>query len=157
MDPNHQDIEITVAPTDPHTPDVSAMVSRSRVLMQASASPDEGHFLSVDELTAEGITLFSARANGALLGIGALAHRDDYGEVKSLFTATDARGLGVAHLILERIETEARAAGLPLLRLETSDMLDAAHRLFIRHDFTYCEAFGDYSDNGVSVFLEKPL
>jgi putative acetyltransferase len=157
MDPNHQDIEITVAPTAPHTPDVSAMVSRSRVLMQASASPDEGHFLSVDELTAEGITLFSARANGALLGIGALADRDDYGEVKSLFTATDARGLGVAHLILERIEAEARAAGLPLLRLETSDMLDAAHRLFIRHDFTYCEAFGDYSDNGVSVFLEKPL
>lgn len=157
MDSRQQDVEITVTPTDPTTPDVAAMVSRSRVLMQASAAPDEGHFLPVAELAVPAITLFAARTEGQLLGIGALAHRDGYGEVKSLFTESDARGLGVAHHILTRIEEAARTAGLPLLRLETSDMLDAAHRLFIRHDFSYCEAFGDYTDNGVSVFMEKPL
>lgn len=40
-------------------------------------------------------------------------------EVKRMYTRPSSRGLGLAKALLRRIEDEARAAGAPVLRLET--------------------------------------
>ena len=55
------------------------------------------------------------------------------------------------------LEAEARAQGLPLMRLETGDDLYPAHRLYERHGFLRCGPFGDYVDGPHSVFMEKRL
>ena len=66
-------------------------------------------------------------------------------------------GKGVAAAILRAVEDEARAEGLPWLRLETGNVLHAAHRLYERQGFTRCGPFGDYPEAASSIFMEKPL
>jgi putative acetyltransferase len=80
-----------------------------------------------------------------------------YGELKSVFVAEAARGRGAGALLLDRLEQAARDEALPLIRLETGDRLTAAHRLYARHGFAVRGPFGDYVENGSSVFMEKRL
>jgi putative acetyltransferase len=74
-----------------------------------------------------------------------------------MFTAAEGRGRGVAAALLRALEDTAREEKLPELRLETGEALDAACRLYERHGFTRCGAFGGYEENGCSVFMQKPL
>jgi len=92
-----------------------------------------------------------------IVGTGALAVKPGYGEVKSMFVAADARGQGVARAVLGAIERAARDKGLKTLRLETGDSLHAAHRLYEEAGFTYRGPFGDYQDDPLSRFMEKPI
>jgi putative acetyltransferase len=55
------------------------------------------------------------------------------------------------------LDSEARAQGLAVMRLETGDTLYTAHRLYQRHGFTLCGPFGDYVEGPHSVFMEKRL
>jgi putative acetyltransferase len=92
-----------------------------------------------------------------VLGVGALAIRVGYGEVKAMFTSDAARGKGVAAALLRMIEDTAREEGLTRLNLETGEELAAAVRLYERFGFTRSGAFGDYVDDGVSLFMSKDL
>lgn len=148
---------IHVAPASPFDPPVRALLEASHALMQSLYDPEANHYLSLDALAAPHITLFAAASDGLTLGTGALARCDGYGEVKSMFTAPQARGKGVADAILTRIADAARAEGVPLLRLETGTGLDAAHRLYARHGFSPRGPFGDYPQADTSIFMEKPL
>lgn len=152
---------ISVVAGDPHAPAARALLEQSHALMQALFPPQDNFFLPVAALAAPGIRFFVATEGAETLGTGALAlkpaPKEDYGEVKSMFTAQAARGRGVADAILTRIVDEARAAGLPWLRLETGNSLLAAQRLYARHGFARCGRFGDYPDAASSIFMEKPL
>ena len=148
---------VTAEAGDPRHPQAAALLRQSHALMQGLFPPEDNFFLDIDALTAPDIRFFVARDSGTILGTGALAIRDGYGEVKSMFTAETARGRGVADAVLARIEAEARALALPALMLETGNLLQAAHRLYRRHGFTPCGPFGDYPDAKSSVFLQKRL
>ncbi|MBV0910761.1 GNAT family N-acetyltransferase [Anianabacter salinae] len=148
---------LTVGPGDPRDPQATALLRDSHALMQRLFAPEENHFLSLDALAGPDIRFFTARLGDTIVGTGALALRDGYGEVKSMFVADVARGKGAAAALLGAIEAEARALGLPLLRLETGDKLDSAHRLYARHGFAPRGPFGDYTANATSLFMEKPL
>ena len=87
----------------------------------------------------------------------ALAIRDGYGEVKAMFTSDAARGKGVGAALLRVIEDTAREEKLPMLHLETGEELAAAVRLYERHGFKRSGAFGDYKDDGISLFMTKVL
>lgn len=150
-------MSVTVSQENPMNEDAAGILKDSHILMQAMFSPDENHFLSIEELCADNIILYVGRIDGLAAGTGALVIRDGYGEVKSMFTRSESRGHGVADAILTRIETEARSRKLPYLRLETGDLLHEAMRLYTRFGFHYCEPFGDYEDDGSSIFLEKRL
>lgn len=141
----------------PQTPDVEALLRESHTLMQALFSPEENHFLSLDELAADNVRLFIARIEGKAAGTGALLITKGYGEVKSMYTHKSYRSCGVAGAILTKIEDEARKHGLPFLRLETGDLLHEAQRLYNHHGFVERGPFGAYEDNGSSIFLEKSL
>jgi GNAT superfamily N-acetyltransferase len=62
-----------------------------------------------------------------------------------------------AGAILTGIEAEARRAGITLLKLETGIHNHEALALYRRLGYRDCRAFGDYLENGVSLFLEKRL
>ena len=148
---------IAVEPGDPRAPQVAALLAQSHALMQALFPPEDNFFLDIDALCGPGIRFFVARERETVLGTGALALKDGYGEVKSMFTGEAARGRGVGAALLRAIEDEARAEGLPCLRLETGNVLHAAHRLYERHGFRARGPFGDYPDARSSIFMEKAL
>ena len=148
---------LIVEAADPLAPGPKALLEASHALMQEMFPPDENYFLDFEELRAPDIRFFAAREGDVTLGTGALALKDGYGEVKSMFTAPAARGKGVAAALLRAIEDEALANDLPLLRLETGDPLDAAIRLYERAGFARRGIFGDYQPNSSSVFMEKRL
>lgn len=148
---------IIVEQADPHAPQATALLRQSHALMQALFPPEDNFFLSIDDLCAPNIFFFTAREGATVLGTGALAVKDGYGEVKSMFVADEARGRGVADALMRRIEDEARAQNLPMLKLETGNVLHAAHRLYERHGFTRCGPFGDYPEAASSIFMEKKL
>jgi len=148
---------IVVEAADPKHPEASALLRASHALMESLFPPEDNFFLDIDALCAPDIRFFAARIGGTIVGTGALALRDGYGEVKSMFVYDTARGRGVADALLRRIEDEARALSLPCLRLETGNLLEAAHRLYVRHGFTQRGPFGDYPDSPSSIFMEKRL
>jgi putative acetyltransferase len=148
---------IIVAPTSPKDPQASALLRASHALMQSLFPPEENFSLDIDALCADDIRFFAARIDGTLVGTGALALKEGYGEVKSMFVDEAARGKGVADAILRQIEDEARAHDLPVLRLETGNVLHAAHKLYARHGYVACGPFGTYHAAPSSVFMEKAL
>jgi putative acetyltransferase len=142
---------------DPRDPQVVALLEASHALMENLFPPEDNHFLSIDALCVPEIRFRVAVDGDVVLGCGAVAVKDGYGELKSMFTAQSARGRGVAEAIVVALGDVAREAGLKALKLETGNALGAALRLYERCGFTYCGPFGDYAANDTSVFMEKGL
>ncbi len=137
--------------------EAQALLEASHAMMLELFTPEANHFLSLDALAAPDIEFFVARLDGNAVGCGALAVREGYGEIKSMFVDPDSRGAGVAAGLMASLEAEAMAHGLAMLRLETGTLLDAAQALYQRHGFSVCGPFGSYSDHPHSVFMEKRL
>jgi len=142
---------------DPRDMGARELLEQSHALMRDLFPPEDNYFLDIEELCAPSVRFFAAREGAMTLGTGALSIKEGYAEVKSMFTATQARGKGVAAALLRALEDTARTEGVSLLKLETADVLDAACRLYERHGFTRCGIFGDYRPNETSVFMQKPL
>jgi putative acetyltransferase len=150
-------MSVTVEPGDPRAPEATALLRQSQALMRALFPPEDNFFLDIEALAAPHIAFFVARRGPDTLGTAALADKGSFGEVKSMFVAEAARGLGVGAALLARLEAEARARGLSALMLETGNLLHAAHRLYARAGFTARGPFGDYPDARSSLFMEKRL
>ena len=69
------------------------------------------------------------------------------------------RGRGLSRQMLDHLLTEAAAAGLNWLSLETGsqDMFEPARRLYLRAGFTLCQPFADYTFDPNSVYMTLPL
>lgn len=149
--------DLTLSLASPLDPEASALLDASQALMRQLYKPEENNFLSHEALCAPSVRFFVARSGEETLGCGALQIKEGYGEVKSFFVTEAARGRGVGTALLRQIEETARAEGLTALKLETGDALAAACRLYEANGFARCGVFGDYDDNGVSVFMSKTL
>ena len=83
-----------------------------------------------------------ARLRGEPIGCGALKRIDaNTGEIKRVWTAPTARGLGVARRMLHRLEAEAAAMGFAVLRLDTNKALTEAHALYLKEGYRDIERF----------------
>ena len=76
------------------------------------------------------------------VGCGALKfHADAPAELKRMWVAPQARGLGLGRRILHELERHAREAGVAVLRLETNRTLAEAIKLYRRSGYQEVEAF----------------
>ena len=148
---------IIVEKSDPHHPQATALLRQSHALMQELFPPEDNYYLEIDDLVADNIAFFTARKGDQIIGTAALANKGDYGEIKSMFVDEAARGTGAADALMRQLEDEARELKLPMLKLETGNVLHAAHKLYARHGFTQCGVFGDYVTANSSIFMEKSL
>jgi putative acetyltransferase len=151
-------IEAVPTPTD----EVAILIGELDEVLSAEYPPEQRHGLALDAIFQPHVRFFLARRRGAAVGCGGVALFADFAEVKRMYVRDAARGQGVAQALLARIEAEARAAGRPVLRLETGDRQEAAMRLYARAGFCRCGAFGTYASMApaaiaTSVFFEKPL
>jgi len=141
-------------------PEVIALLAQHLDDMHTHTPAESVHALDVDRLRADGVTFWSAWSDGRLAGCGALKQLDPtHAEVKSMRTADDLRGRGVAGTLLTHMIAEARARGYRRLSLETGSNppFEPARRLYERFGFAYCEPFGDYELDPWSVFMSLDL
>jgi len=153
---------ITITHTDAPTDTVRLLIGELDATLAAEYPPEQRHGLKLDAIFAPHMRFFVADLDGLPVGCGGVALFDDFAEVKRMYVREIARGKGVAQAILARLEAEARAARLPVLRLETGTVQHAAMRLYERAGFKVCGAFGAYAAMpataiATSVFMEKPL
>ena len=151
-----------VAEDDPVADEVQALLTRHLAYAHEHSPPEHVHALDVSGLVDERVTFFGVRERdgGALLGIGALRHLDDtHAEIKSMHTAAEARGRGVARVLVERLLSVARARGYARVSLETGtdDAFRPARRLYESFGFAECDPFADYTRNTYSVCMTLPL
>lgn len=149
---------VSVEADDPTKPDILAMIRESDAYY-ADLYPIEHNYLASPEVLSEpGAVFLAARSGGALVGMGALVpDARGYAEIKRMFVASHARGLGVGRAILVALEAAAHDRGIDLLRLETGIHQHAAHGLYRSAGFAEIGPFGDYPDDSLSIFLEKRL
>jgi putative acetyltransferase len=79
------------------------------------------------------------------------------GELKRMFVLDDARGLGVASALIERIETDAAERGVREILLETGPLHHAALALYAKHGYRRIPQFGQYVGERFSVCMSKSL
>jgi len=96
------------------------------------------------ELVPPAGAFFIARLRERPVGCGALKlHRDAPAELKRMWIAPAARGLGVGRRLLQELERHAREAGAAVLRLETNHALTEAIALYRRSGYLEVDAFND--------------
>lgn len=96
------------------------------------------------ELTPPAGVLLIARLRQEPIGCGALKlHANAPGEVKRMWVAPQARGLGLGWRLLQELERYAREAGVTVLRLETNGTLTEAINLYRRAGYQEIERFSD--------------
>ena len=149
-----------IAEDDPRAEDVRALLGRHMSFARATTRPEDVFALEVDELTDPAVTFFSLRADGAVLGVGALKRLDDaHAEVKSMHTAEEARGRGVGRALVDHLIGVARERGYRRVSLETGSgpAFEPARRLYASAGFEPCEAFGDYRPSPNSAYMTLEL
>jgi putative acetyltransferase len=157
-----------IAPDDPRTPDVVALLERHLAFANRHSPPEDVHALDLDALAAPDISFYSCRLaregaqgeDGELLGIGALRMLDPgHAELKSMHTVEAARGQGVGAAMVEHLLAAARQRGVTRVSLETGtpDAFAPARALYTRFGFEVCGPFGSYGPSPFSVCMTLAL
>ena len=119
---------------------------------------ESNHLLDIDTLCQPDMRFFAVFEGAGALAIGGCWLKDGYAEVKRLYVRPAARGLGLAKLIMRRIEDEALTCNRRIARLETGIHQPESLGLYRRLGYAECGPFGDYpADDPNSVFMEKRL
>ena len=96
------------------------------------------------ELTPPAGLLLVARLRGEPVGCGALKfHENTVGELKRMWVAPQARGLGLGRRLLMALEQAAREAGMTVLHLETNRALIEAIEMYRHSGYQEVAAFNE--------------
>lgn len=128
--------------------------------MQETSPPESMHALDLEQLRRPEITFYSAWADDALLGFGAIKQLDcDHAEIKSMRTAPTSLRTGVGKALLTHIIEVARERGYLRLSLETGSggPFVPAQKLYANFGFVLCGPFDQYCEDPNSVFMTKVL
>lgn len=147
---------------DPH---IAAFLQEHLADMHRISPPESVHALDLDGLRRPEIRFWSAwldQPDGGdrLAGTVALKRLDaGHAELKSMRTAADLRGQGIAARMLAHALAEARAAGHARVSLETGSQpfFAPARALYARHGFEDCAPFGSYGPDPASHFMTRLL
>ena len=149
-----------IAPDDPRADDVRALLERHLEFARRNSPPEDTHALDVDGLVEPGVTFFSFRREGELLGVGALKELDHrHAEVKSMHTVEAARGQGIGRAMVDHLVEVARERGFSRVSLETGSgaVFAPARALYAAAGFEPCEPFAEYGPSATSSYMTLPL
>ncbi len=150
--------DITIATESPRQDQVIALVAALDSYLLDLYPADTCHLLDIAELEAPDLRFFVARKDGVPVGCAALrVDPSGYGEVKRMFVDPATRGHRIGERLLARLEEQARAEGLTALLLESGIHQPEALGLYRKAGFSDRGPYACYEENGVSVFMEKPL
>lgn len=145
---------VMVEPADPAGPEARACIAAYlRELderFESGFDPARGPSADPAELVPPAGLFLLARLDGVAIGCGALkVGAGGVGEIKRMWVAPSARGLGVAQRLLDALEGHAADMGLHTLRLDTNRSLAEARALYARNGYREIAAYNDnpYADH----------
>lgn len=132
-------------------PDTSAAAFAARAYYSELADrfpggfdPGVGGAIADPSITPPAGLLLVATLREDTVGCGALTFQGDgLAEVKRVWVAPSARGLGLGRRIMADLEDRARAAGVRTLRLDTNDSLTEAIALYRKLGYAEVERYND--------------
>jgi DNA-binding MarR family transcriptional regulator/GNAT superfamily N-acetyltransferase len=136
---------------------VAAYVGELAARFEEGFDPGNGNPTPDDAaLTPPAGCFLLARLDGRAVGCGALRRlAPGIGEIKRMWVAPEARGLGLARRLLSALEDEARGLGLGHVRLDTNRALAEAQALYRSAGY---RAIGRFNDNPYADFwFEKEV
>jgi putative acetyltransferase len=142
------------------SPQVLPLLQRHLDLMHASSPPESVHALDPAALDRPDVAFFTLREGEAVLGMGAVKRIDaDHAEIKSMHVVAEARGRGLARVLLDHLLAEAGRLGYARLSLETGvePVFAPARSLYERAGFGYCGPFEGYGPDPNSVFMTRQI
>lgn len=146
VDPEHEDARWCI---DRYTEELNRRSARI-------FDPSTGATALPEELRPPVGAFFIAYLRGEPIGCGAVKYHDDApAEIKRMWLAPDARGLGLGRRLLVTLEASARQAGARVARIETNTDLGEAVALYASAGWRQVPPFNDepYAD----LWLEKDL
>jgi putative acetyltransferase len=149
-----------IAADDPRAPDVRALLESHLAFCNLHSPPQDVHALDIDALLDPAVSFFSCRDDDVLLGVGALKQLDErHAEIKSMHTAAQARGRGVARDLVTHLVGLARGRGCERVSLETGTMaaFAPARALYASAGFEPCGRFADYPESPNSTYMTLNL
>lgn len=149
-------MDFVIALDDPRADDVRALLDRHLSFAHEVTPPGHVHALEIAGLLDPSVTFFSARRDGALLGVGALNQIDaSHAELKSMHTLEAARGQGVGRAMVEHLLSVAVDRNCRRVSLETGTMeaFAPARAMYEKVGFLPCEPFGKYTANPNSTCM----
>jgi ribosomal protein S18 acetylase RimI-like enzyme len=137
---------VHVAPCDPRHPDarfcVRAYFSELAQRFESGFDPAQSLPADDDELTPPAGVLLVARLHDQPVGCAALKFHDGQpAEIKRMWVAPEARGLGLGRRLLDEVEAAAAARRVTSLRLETNRALTEAIGLYRAAGYREVAAF----------------
>jgi DNA-binding MarR family transcriptional regulator/ribosomal protein S18 acetylase RimI-like enzyme len=153
---------LTIAVEAPGSPDaracVAAYIRELAGRFQAGFDPGNGNPTPDDAaLTPPAGCFLVARLDGQPVGCGALRRLSPgVGEIKRMWVAPQARGLGLSRRLLAALEEQARGLGFERVRLDTNRALTEAQALYRSAGYRAIERFNDnpYADFWFEKVLE---
>jgi putative acetyltransferase len=150
--------QILIQVNDPASPAARELIERLDKYLTDLYPAESNHLLSVEELQRPNVTFLTANVDGEVAGCGAFVNQGgEYAEIKRMFVLPEFRGLKLGRRILEELENLARASGIEFARLETGVHQSEALHLYARAGYQRRGPFGDYSEDPLSIFMEKKL
>lgn len=118
--------------------------------------PGSGGYAAATATDAARGCFLLARRGGQAVGCGELKALDaETGEIKRMWVAPEARGIGLARRLLDALEEQARGFGMRRVRLDTNRTLEEARALYRKAGY---REIGRYNDNTYAdFFFEKVL
>jgi DNA-binding MarR family transcriptional regulator/GNAT superfamily N-acetyltransferase len=135
-----QSASVSVAPESPASADARWCLAEYFHELEArfdgGFDAEKENSACLDEMTPPKGLFVVARLQGDAVGCGGFKRVDQTtGEIKRVWTAPKARGMGVARRILHTLEAAARDMGLERLRLDTNRALKEAQALYRKEGY----------------------
>jgi putative acetyltransferase len=147
---------LVISVEDPRNEDMTRLLQAHLDFCHSSSPPESVYALDVEKLVSPAITVFGARIDGALVGVGAIRQLDsDHAELKSMHTAISCRGKGIGRAMVSHLLELAKQRGVSRVSLETgtNEAFKPARDLYESFGFKPCKPFGDYLPHPISVCM----
>jgi putative acetyltransferase len=111
-----------------------------------------------EEFLPPGGVFLAALRDGEIIGCGGICRLDEgVAEIRRMYVAPPARGLGVGMRLLEALEAEAVSLGYGSVRLETGRLQREAIGLYESAGYRAAPCWGPYASDPKSVCYQKLL
>jgi DNA-binding MarR family transcriptional regulator/GNAT superfamily N-acetyltransferase len=152
---------VEIRDVDPEEPDAQRslrayVAELNRRAPERGFDPSKGSTAEPDEVRPPRGKFVVMYLSGEPIGCGAVKHHPgDVTDIKRMWIAESARGLGLGRRLLEHLEGLARERGSKEARLETGDVLGEAIALYRSAGYVEVEPFNDepFADR----WFKKPL
>jgi DNA-binding MarR family transcriptional regulator/GNAT superfamily N-acetyltransferase len=151
---------VRIAPVDPEHPDATyclgQYVAELNRRSERAFDPSVGATALPHEVRPPAGEFFVAYLQGEAIGCGAVKHHASApAEIKRMWIAPRARGIGLGRRLLETLEASALAGGARIAHIESSAVLVEAIALYRSSGWLEVPAFNDepFADR----WFEKPL